>query len=666
MTRIKPISKKGATRKSDDVFALGQSAHILDDISGNGNIIEVIASNLPGPIFRRVQHRDGSISFTYVSTGLRRVFDLDPAAVVADPDYLIEAIHPDDLQGWHDAQKQTLRTMEPHDYHMRVTGEDGRTRWMRAIARPQPAENGDIVWDGVALDITAQKNAEADREESVRQYRELLDAVPEAIWISDDNEIVYANPAAAKMFGTNDLSDLIGRDGLSLISPEDASTISDRRDRLRQGERMATVEIRRQRLNGEIIHTDTSAIGVTWQGRPANLMIARDITEAKKAESQLRQAQKMEAVGQLTGGVAHDFNNLLAVLMMNLEQLSTLQTESGETEDLIREARDVTQSAADLTARLLAFSRQQDLQPERTDLRKLIAECVSLLRRTIGEHIELDTVTAGDLWPAVVDPRQLENALLNLSVNARDAMPAGGSITIDVRNVSLVDDDIATIGDLDAGDYVRITVSDTGTGIPQEIRDKVFDPFFTTKEVGTGTGLGLSMVYGFAKQSGGHASIHSEEGNGTEISLYLPRAQDGAPQAAVAAAEPASAPSGEETILLVEDFPQLRKRGAQMLAKLGYRVIEAENGHEALSALKDAGRVDLLFTDVVMPGGMSGFELAETARSVQPDLKILYTSGYAEGAEFDFGATDRTGPRLHKPYSRRDLAEIVRHTLDGN
>lgn len=585
---------------------------------------------------------------------------------MADSGYLIKAIHPDDLDGWRNAQKEALRAMEPHDYHMRVTGEDGRIRWMRAIARPQPAENGDIVWDGVALDITAQKNAEAEREESVRQYRELLDAVPEAVWISDDEQIVYANPAAAKMFGTDDLSDLIGRDGLSLISPEDASTIFDRRDRLRQGERMAAVEVRRRRLNGDVIYTDTSSINVTWEGRPANLMIARDITEAKKAEAQLRQAQKMEAVGQLTGGVAHDFNNLLAVLMMNIEQLSTLQTECGETEDLLREARDVTLSAADLTSRLLAFSRQQDLQPERTDLRKLIAECVSLLRRTIGEHIELDTGTAGDLWPAVVDPRQLENALLNLSVNARDAMPAGGRITIDVRNVSLDRDNIATIGDLDAGDYVRITVSDTGTGIPNEIRDKVFDPFFTTKEVGAGTGLGLSMVYGFAKQSGGHASIHSEEGNGTEINLYLPRAQDSTPKAVAAATEPATALSGEETILLVEDFPQLRKRGAQMLAKLGYKVIEAENGQEALSALKATGRVDLLFTDVVMPGGMNGFELAETARCVQPDLKVLYTSGYAEGAEFDFGATNRSGPRLHKPYSRRDLAETVRLTLDGS
>lgn len=638
----------------------------LSDLIEKQDLIEGIASNLPGPVFRRVQHTDGAISFTYVSAGLRRVFDLDPDAVTADPGYLIGAIHPDDLQGWRDAQKRALNSMEPHDYEMRVTGEDGVTRWMRAIAHPHRADNGDIVWDGLALDITAQKHAEAERTESARQYRELLDAAPDAIWISEASIIVYANPAAAHMFGAQDGADLIGRDNLRLVSSEDVAEISRRRANLRQGEQLAPVEIRRQRLNGDIIDTHTSAIGVHWNGRPANLMIARDITDSKKVDAQLRQVQKMEAIGQLTGGVAHDFNNLLAVLMMDLEQLSDLHTGGGEIGELLREAQDAVHSAADLTGRLLAFARQQDLQPERTDLQKLIAECLSLLRRTIGEHIELDTITAGDLWPVIVDPQQLENALLNLSVNARDAMPAGGRITIEAHNVSLDEDYIATIDGLDMGDYVHISVTDTGTGIPLNIQEKVFDPFFTTKEVGMGTGLGLSMVYGFAKQSGGHAAIDSEEGHGTVINLHIPRATSDDKAKPGGGIKPEANPSGDETILLVEDFPQLRKRGVQMLTKLGYTIIDAANGPEALDALEEAGRVDLLFTDLVMPGGMNGFDLAEMARVIQPDLKVLYTSGYAEGAEIDFGATDTSGLRLGKPYSRRDLAESVRRALDGD
>jgi len=635
----------------------------ITDTDSNWNLIEGVASNLPGPIFRRIQHSDGTFQFTYVSEGLKRFFDLDPDAVKADPDYLIRSIHPDDLQGWCDAIEKAVETMTPHDHQMRVTGEDGQTRWMRAIARPHRADNGVIVWDGLALDITGQKRAETERRESAEQFKNFLEAAPDAVWITAGDFIVYANTAAARMLGVDDLSDLIGKTNAGITDSDAMEEISRQQSRLRRGERLPPFEIRWRRQDGSDVDTDTSVIGVSWNGQPAILTIARDITARKEREAQLRQAQKMEAIGQLTGGVAHDFNNLLAVLLMDLEQLSDRQT-GDETEQLLEEAQDIAHSAADLTARLLAFSRQQELRPERADLRNLIAECVSLLRRTIGEHIELDTITAGDLWPVFIDSRQLENALLNLCVNARDAMPSGGRITIEAQNISLDEDTATAIDGLQAGDYIRISVTDTGSGIPEAIREKVFDPFFTTKGIGAGTGLGLSMVYGFAKQSDGRTTIDSEEGRGTVVSLYLPRAT--LDNAAETSEDPktTAALSGDETILLVEDFPQLRKRSAQMLSKLGYTVIDTGNGPEALAALADAGHVDLLFTDLVMPNGMSGFDLAARAREILPDIKVLYTSGYAEGAESDFGTVDTSGPRLGKPYSRHELAQAVRRALD--
>ena len=636
----------------------------LSDLKENQDLVAGIASNLPGPVFRRVQRADGTLEFTYVSEGLKRVFDLDPASVASDPDQLIDAIHPDDRDGWRAALEQSADRMMPYDYQMRITGANGQTKWMHAIAHPYRRENGDIIWDGLALDITAQKRAEIERLESERQFRNLLNAAPDAIWISDGQTIKYANPATARLMGAKDEAELIGRANLSMVHADDREAVARRRVQLSQGESLAPVEIRRERLDGKVVETETSAIGINWDGKPANLVIARDITARKQVELRARRSEKMEAIGQLTGGVAHDFNNLLAVLMMDLEELASKYSGDDEAEGLLREALDVARSGAELTSRLLAFSRQQDIEPKRVDTREIISECMALLRRTIGEHIELDFVSSRDSWSVDIDARQFENALLNLAINARDAMPSGGRVTVETVNVYLDEDYTAGIDGLEPGEYVQISVTDTGPGIPSEIQGNVFDPFFTTKDVGSGTGLGLSMVYGFAKQSGGHATVYSEDGHGTTINLYLPRSASEDTNERGDERADFDEPSGGETILLVEDFPQLRKRGAQMLADLGYTVVEAENGNEALAELEAAEHVDLLFTDIVMPGGMNGFELAALARKYQPSIKVLYTSGYAEGAEIGMGLTDAGALRLHKPYSRQDLARALRRALD--
>jgi signal transduction histidine kinase/CheY-like chemotaxis protein len=376
----------------------------------------------------------------------------------------------------------------------------------------------------------------------------------------------------------------------------------------------------------------------------------------------LQQSQRMEAVGQLTGGVAHDFNNLLTVILGNAETLS----DSLEKDPRLRVLADMTAKAAlrgaELTGRLLAFARRQPLEPRSTDINKRLADMDSLLRRTLGEQVEIEIVGSAGLWPAMVDPGQLENAILNLCINARDAMPGGGRLTIETGNVHLDADYAAQQGDIEPGRYVMVAVSDTGTGMDAGTLDRAFEPFFTTKEVGKGSGLGLSMVYGFVKQSTGHVRIYSEYGHGTTVKLYLPRA-DREDDGAEHRRDDIGVETGNEKILLVEDDDMVREHVAGQLAALGYRVVAAQDGSAAIEALKRHDDFDLLFTDVVMPGGMSGRQLAEQAQVLRPGLPVLFTSGYTENAIVHHGRLDADVHLLQKPYRRHDLAAKIRKVL---
>jgi PAS domain S-box-containing protein len=392
--------------------------------------------------------------------------------------------------------------------------------------------------------------------------------------------------------------------------------------------------------------------------------IVTDISDQKHAEAQLTQAQRMEAIGQLTGGIAHDFNNMLTAILLNAEVLAT-QVKDERLRQLAEAMRLAAEHGADLTARLLAFGRRQTLVPQPTDVNALLADMEPLMHRTLGEHIEIKLLRGEDPWFATVDRSQLESAILNLAVNARDAMPGGGRLTIETANAEL-DQGYADINpDVRPGQYVMVAVSDTGAGMPPEIIARAFEPFFTTKEVGKGTGLGLSMVYGFVKQSEGHVRIYSELGVGTVVRLYLPRSKEVVTAAPAPALAAAALPTGTETILLVEDDNLVRGYAAAQLAALGYTVVTAENGRQAIEAFERGCAPDLLFTDMIMPGGMNGRELAEQLRRRQPGLKVLYTSGYAHGAMT--GQADGAAPVTHllgKPYRRRDLAIKVREVLD--
>lgn len=505
-----------------------------------------------------------------------------------------------------------------------------------------------------------------DLRDSENRLAELMNILVDGLIVIDQYGMVRNfNPAAEQIFGYK-AADVIGRN-ISMLMPRDIAAGHDHAIGLYLDTGVAN-----------IIGIGREVVGLTRDGRefPMDLSVAemmvdgarhfvgsvRDITERKEIESELRQAYKMEALGQLTGGVAHDFNNLLAVLMMDLEMLSDHIKDDEEAAELVAEARDVTQAGANLTQRLLAFSRRQSLQPKVVDLNTLISGTASLLRRTLGEGVEIDIVGPGELWKTLVDPGQVENALLNLALNARDAMPGGGRLTIETANRAIRGDEPGLPPDCEPGDYVMISVTDTGSGMTPDVVERAFDPFFSTKGPGSGSGLGLSMVYGFVKQSGGSLTIASEVGRGARISIFLPRSAD--------AIEPepeqefSRMASGSETILLVEDHPRLRRRALQVLQGLGYRVVDIDNGEAALAELSARGDIDLLFTDIVMPGRLDGMALVEAARNIHPRLKVLFTTGYAEYTEIGADLLNRDGDLLRKPYARRDLADKIRNLLD--
>ncbi|MND66415.1 Blue-light-activated protein [compost metagenome] len=386
-----------------------------------------------------------------------------------------------------------------------------------------------------------------------------------------------------------------------------------------------------------------------------------------EAESALRQSQKMEAVGQLTGGIAHDFNNLLTGITGSLDMIGKRLAEGriSETDRFITAAQGAARRAAALTHRLLAFSRRQTLEPKPTDICKLVAGMEDLIVRTMGPAIRVESVHGAGLWPTFVDPGQLENALLNLCINARDAMPNGGVLTVESANRWL-DRRAAAERDLEPGQYVSLCVSDTGVGMPPEVIARAFEPFFTTKPIGQGTGLGLSMIYGFAKQSGGQVRIYSEPGQGAMVCLYLPR-HLGEIDKAADDAEPAEAPRADdgETVLVIDDEPTVRMLAAEVLTELGYTVIEAENGKSGLAVLNTNRRVDLLVTDVGLPGGMNGRQVADAARVARPGLRVLFITGYAENAVLSHGHLDPGMQIMTKPFAADELGRRVKVILDG-
>ncbi|NRP85286.1 Blue-light-activated protein [Ensifer adhaerens] len=517
-------------------------------------------------------------------------------------------------------------------------------------------------------DISDLKQIQADLAEREAHLRSILATVPESMIVIDEAGLIASFSAAAeKLFGYA-AEEVYGENVRMLMpSPDREAHDGYLSHYLRTGERRIIGYgrvVSGRRKDGTVFPMELSVGEAITNGKRIFTGFVRDLTSRHKIEEELRQSQKMEAVGQLTGGLAHDFNNLLTVISGNLEMIEA-RLQDTKLLSLVSEAQAAAEDGAKLTAQLLAFGRRQPLNPKLMDVGKFISSFSDLLRRTLGESIELRTVVTGSVNEALVDGSQLQNALLNLAINARDAMPRGGLLTIEISRLRLDADYARMYPEVRSGEYVLIAVTDTGVGMSSETKKRAFEPFFTTKGMGAGTGLGLSMVYGFAKQSGGLVQLYSEIDQGTSIRIFLPaqKAPAGIEPDRVDEDKKPNIPRGFERILVVEDDERVRRVTVSRLLDAGYRVIEATNGTEALALFQENPDIALLFTDVVMPGGMAGDELAHKVRTLRPEIKVLFTSGYAEptiaGRELA-----EAGSWLKKPYTARELAVRLRELLD--
>ncbi|MDD1535897.1 MULTISPECIES: CHASE3 domain-containing protein [unclassified Bradyrhizobium] len=503
---------------------------------------------------------------------------------------------------------------------------------------------------------------------SVNVLQSTFDSMAEAVLVIDaDGNVLLSNPAAERMLlhrtGMNlrnlrTLSDVLHGDGVTPMQADELPSV-----RVLRGEKFEDLEM--------IVrpHSGNAPRHLMVSGRPmldghgeisGAVLVYHDATMSRETERQLYQSQKLDAIGKLTGGVAHDFNNMLTVISGNTETLVESLKQQPELQRVARLIDDAAERCAELIQHLLAFARRQPLQPRNVEINAAIADIAKLLRPTLGEQIQIETVLEQGPMTAHIDPSRLTNAVLNMAINARDAMPNGGKLLLETHRVVLDEAYAQAHADVTAGPYIMLAVSDTGTGMSPDIQLKAFEPFFTTKEVGKGSGLGLSMVYGFVKQSGGHIKIYSEEGHGTTIKLYLPPGE-GTAEVAVTAAPPAE--GGAETIFVVEDDPLVRNFVTAQLTGLGYKTIAAPDGKAALDLIAAGQTFDLLFTDVVIPGGMSGRELADEVAKLRPGVKVLYTSGYTDNAIVHHGKLDDGVMLLTKPYRRNQLAEMIRKAL---
>ena len=605
-------------------------------------------------------HQDWN--FLFANQSLAEIFGYESAAEVLSLKRVERLISPDERPRLYSyIMARQKGESAPEIYEASGIKKDGSIIWLE-FRVTQIDWLGTAATQCVVIDITERKNTEIL---NLRLARIVEDSINE-IYVFDAETLnfIQVNASACENLGYTK-EELIRLTPVDLKPEHTPDTFADLLAPLRNGKTdHIKFETIHRRKDGSRYDVEVTLQQIRSEEQPVFAAIIEDITERNLAEAQLLQAQRMEAVGQLTGGIAHDFNNLLAVMQGNLDLLQRRFALPTAANDLITEAIAAAESGASLTQGLLGFSRKQTLQPVMISLNDTVSGMTNMLRRTLGENIEVDIVKDDELWTCKVDPQSLENALLNLAINARDAMPDGGKLIIGTANAPLDDDRVAERDEIEPGDYVMMSVRDNGPGMSPEVLERVFQPYFTTKAVGEGSGLGLSMVYGFAKQSGGTVKISSEIGQGTTVRLYLPcdRAQ-----MADASAIMTNAPDligGAETILVVEDDQAVRKVTVFMLEELGYRVLQAKDGASAMAVL-EVERVDLLFSYIVMPGGMRGDELTRLASERYPSLKVLHCSGFGQHANLIGGVAAQSSAVLKKPYRIEELAAAVRQNLAG-
>jgi two-component system cell cycle sensor histidine kinase/response regulator CckA len=542
----------------------------------------------------------------------------------------------------------------------RIIQPGGNIRWLLTHAVPIRNEQGDVYRiGGVALDITESREAQMALEEIAERLRKLTETSFDAIDITQDGIIQEANPGYLKMFGYESMDEVVGRPVTDFVGGGSYHDVAMRLANNIEG----TYELEGRRKDGKKLLLEATARTHVIKGRTVRITALRDMTERRALEDQFRQAQKMEAVGRLAGGVAHDFNNLLTVILSYTDMLiEGVSPKDPRAEDLT-EIRKATVAAASLTRQLLAFSRQQVIEPRLINLNDIVTSSEKMLRRLIGEDIEVQTTLSSTPLTVMIDPGQLEQVLMNLAVNARDAMPTGGKLTLETANLTLDAEYARDHWPVVPGNFAMLAMSDIGCGMDDQTRARIFEPFFTTKGAGEGTGLGLATVYGIVKQSNGFIWVYSEPGNGTSFKIYFPLLdQNTEPFASI---EQTEAPrGGTETILLAEDATSVRVAARQILERFGYTVFEAANGMEALTKAQNGARIDLLLTDVVMPE-MSGRELVDRFALLRPNTKALFMSGYTDDAIIRHGVLRPGTAYLQKPFSPDTLGKKVREVLDS-
>jgi len=572
----------------------------------------------------------------------------------------LRIVHPEDRETAVERWSAALARGATYQTEFRLRLASGGYRWHLGRAVPLHNAQGAITsWVGTNTDIHDQKLLEA---ETARERNRLWSMSQDLLLVCDyDGRITSISPSAERLLGWRE-DDMLGQNLISFVHPDDLERTAAEVSRVSQGATALSFENRYRTRAGDYRLFAWTAVpdGGRIHG------VGRDITDERATEDALRQSQKMEAVGQLTGGIAHDFNNLLQAITGSLEivERSIARGDTGNLAKWLGAAKTSASRAAALTHRLLAFSRRQPIDPRPVQAPRLLASMEDLLQRTLGERIDVALVLPDDSWLTRCDPNQLESAVLNLAINSRDAMPDGGTLTIEVRDVSIADAAFARQHDAAPGDYVRVSVTDTGTGMDKDVVERAFEPFFTTKPIGQGTGLGLSMIYGFARQAEGFALLESEAGRGTSVRLFLPRFTGEAHASEIVTASPATpAARARETVLVVEDEPIVAMLIVDVLTELGYRVIEASDGPEGLRVLRSEQAIDLVVTDIGLPG-LDGREMIEQAAPLRPGLKVLFMTGYAENAG---GAGGFLGPGMGlvtKPFDIESLAGKIRELLE--
>jgi PAS domain S-box-containing protein len=563
---------------------------------------------------------------------------------------------------------EAARLQEEHSvlqgFEFEAYRKDGEKIWLSVNRRSVRDENGgELYREGSVEDITERKRAEEELLQSEQRYRLLFELNPQPMWVFDMETLAFleVNDAAIYHY-EHTRAEFLAMTIKDIRPPEDIPKLLDNvSGDLPQHEEAGIWKHKKK--DGTIIDVEITAHEITFYGRPAQIVLAYDVTERRSLEEQLRQSQKLEAVGQLAGGVAHDFNNLLTVITGYSDLSLRRLDKDSPFRSSLEEIKKAGERAASLTRQLLAFSRKQVLQPKVLQLNAVVADIEKMLRRLIGEDIDSLTVLEPSLGQIKADPGQIEQVILNLAVNSRDAMPQGGKLTIETANVYLDNQYVKRHTAIQPGHYVMLAVSDTGYGIDAETQAHMFEPFFTTKEQGKGTGLGLSTVYGIVKQSGGHLWVYSEVGKGTTIKIYLPRV-DEITESEEGGDTPADLPRGRETVLLTEDEEQVREMIRMILEMNGYHILEAASGEEALAIYKQhEGQIDLVMTDVVM-SQMSGRELTQSLEILHPGIKVLYMSGYTDDAIVRHGLLDEEIAFLQKPFTPDALMRKVRAVLD--